>query len=147
MKVILLQDIARVGKRYDIKEVPAGFAQNVLIPKKQALSATPENIKLAESNKEKIRLEKSQADETVRKNLKELGSVQLIIKANANEKGNLFKSIHVKEIVFALKEKLNISIEEKMIELEHPVKEVGDFQIPIVAGGLKGHFLLTIEAL
>ena len=125
MKVILLQDISKVGKKFDIKEVPAGYAQNVLIPKKQALSATPENIKFAEMNKEKIRIVKSQQEEQLRKNLKELESIELHIKAKVNEKGHLFKSIH----------------------LDSPLKEVGSFKVPIIAGNLKGSFTVTIESI
>jgi large subunit ribosomal protein L9 len=147
MKVILLQDISKVGKKFDIKEVPAGYAQNVLIPKKQALSATPENIKFAEMNKEKIRIVKSQEEEQLRKNLKELESIELHIKAKVNEKGHLFKSIHAKEIETALKTELNISIEEKMIHLDSPLKEVGSFKVPIIAGNLKGSFTVTIESI
>ncbi len=147
MKVILLQDISKVGKKFDIKEVPAGYAQNVLIPKKQALSATPENIKFAEANKEKIRLVKDQEDAELRKNMKDLESIELHIKAKANEKGHLFKSIHAKEIEVALKTDLNISIEERMIHLDAPLKEVGSFKVPITAGNLKGSFTVVIEAI
>lgn len=147
MKVILLQDISRVGKKFDIKEVPPGFAQNVLIPKKQALPATPENIKFAELNKEKIRIVKSQEEEQLKKNLKELESIELHIKAKTNEKGHLFKSIHAKEIELALKNDLNISIEEKMIHLDAPLKEVGSFSVPITAGNLKGSFTVVIESI
>lgn len=146
MKVILTSDVPRVGKKYDIKDVPQGYAHNFLFKQGKAILATDDAIRDIEKKKESIRLEREMNASLLRKHLEELRSISLTMKAVANEKGHLFKSIHTKEIVDALLHDKRVSISEKMIDLAEPVKTVGTHTIPVTLDGQKGSFTLVIEA-
>src|SRR3989338_4746016 len=130
MKVIFLQDVARVGKRHDIKEINDGYAMNFLFPRKLAELATPSAI--AELEKRK-------------KNLEEIKGKVVHLKAKADEKGHLFSKIHNKDIVDEMKREHHADINEEFITLEKPIKEIGEHDIPIVIKGKKSSFKLIIE--
>ena len=144
MKVILLTDVARVGRKYDIKEVPQGYAQNFLLKKGLAKVATPDAVKEVEKKKESIYLSRSIEKENLKKNLLALKEVQVEIKAVANEQGHLFKGIHAKDIVEALKKNANVAIDEDMIDLPEAIKTVGFHTIHVLWEGEKGTFHLEV---
>src|SRR3990167_3785568 len=139
MKVIFLKDIPRVGKRYDIKDVNDGYAMNFLLPRGLAEQATPKAIAQLEQRKKTIAIEREVQEELLLKNLEEIKGKVLHIKARADDKGHLFSGIHNKEIVEAMHAEHHADIGEEFIALEKPIKEVGEFDIPIeikaAAGG------------
>src|SRR3989344_1094362 len=137
MQVIFLQDIPRVGKKYDIKKVSDGYAVNFLFPKKWAVKATAEAIAEIERRKKEIVIEREVQEDLLIKNLDEIKDKIIIIKAKADEKGHLFSAIHEKMLVEAI---------------EKQIKEIGEFEIPIVIkttadGGAskKSSFKLIVE--
>ena len=81
------------------------------------------------------------------KNVGELGGVVITLKEKANEKGHLFAGIHSAELVDALKKQTRIDIEPEHIILEKPIREVGEFTIPVKIHDKKGEFKLIIESL
>src|SRR3989344_5129183 len=145
MRVIFLQDIPRVGKKHDVKEVNSGYAMNFLIPRKFAVLATPDTIKALELRKKEILVEREIQDDLLLKNLEELKSKVLTIKAKADEKGHLFSGIHAKEIVEAMQKEHGATITEEFITLEKPIKAVGEFDIPIEVKGKKSSFKLVVK--
>jgi large subunit ribosomal protein L9 len=147
MQVIFLQDVPRVGKRHDIKEVNGGYAVNFLFPRKLAEPATPRSIAELEIRKKSIAIEREVQDELLLKNLEEIKGKILHIQAKADEKGHLFSGIHNKEIVTAMKKEHHADISEEFIVLEKPIKEIGEFDIPIEVRNKKSFFKLVVEAL
>ena len=131
MEVILLKDIAGVGRRYEIKNVAEGYASNFLLPKKMAVIATANEIKKIESEKLKTEQERQIQDELLNKNVSSLSGVKIIIKAKADEKGHLFAGIHKEEIIHSIKSDLKIEIPEVLVDLPHPLKEIGSHKIKI----------------
>lgn len=129
MKVILLQDIKKVGRKYEVKNVADGHALNFLIPNKQAEIATPQAMKKLDSMKTKAEAEKKVQEDLLMKNLKSLSGVLVEVKAPANDKGSLFKGVHKEEIVNALKEQGHLDLLPEHINLEKPIKEVGEHEI------------------
>src|SRR3989338_7158401 len=109
MKVILSQDIIGVGRKGEVKNVSDGYARNFLLPNKLGQIATPAALASAE----KLKKQEEQDRE-----------VQ--IKAKANEKGHLFSIIHPDEISKILKEQHHLDIPSKIIEIEKPIKEIGE---------------------
>src|SRR5690349_155166 len=103
MKVIFLQDVARVGKRHDVKEVNDGYAVNFLLPRKLAVSATVKAIAELEARKKEIVVEREVREELLVKNLEGLKGKTITIAAKADDKGHLFKAIHPKDIVEAMR--------------------------------------------
>lgn len=145
MKVIFLQDVPRVGKRHDIKEVNDGYAINFLFPKNLAESATPKAIANLEKRKKEISIEKEIQEELLEKNLGEIKGKTVTIKAKADEKGHLFSGIHKKEIKEALVKEHRAEVGEEYIALEKPIKEVGEFEIPVSIKNKKSSFKLVVE--
>jgi len=145
MKVIFLQDVARVGKRHDIKEINDGYAMNFLFPRKLAELATPSAIAELEKRKKNIEIEREVQEELLLKNLEEIKGKVVHLKAKADEKGHLFSKIHNKDIVDEMKREHHADINEEFITLEKPIKEIGEHDIPIVIKGKKSSFKLIIE--
>ncbi|MFZ2205320.1 MAG: 50S ribosomal protein L9 [Minisyncoccia bacterium] len=147
MKVILLSDVPKVGKRHDIKEVNDGYAANFLLPRKLAVIATPKAALELEKRKKEIIVEREIQEELLEKNLEEIKGKVITIKGKSNEKGNLFSAIHKKEIAEAMRIEHRAEINEEFIILEKPIKEIGEFEIPIQIRGKKSSFKLIIEKL
>jgi len=146
MRVIFLKDVSRVGKRHAIKEVNDGYAMNFLFPRKLAESATPKALAELELRKKEIMIEKEVQEDLLIKNLEEIKGKTLNLSAKADEKGHLFSGIHSKELVEEMKRQHHADISVKFIILEKPIKEVGEFEIPIEIKGKKSSFKLVIEA-
>ncbi len=147
MKVIFLQDVPRVGKKYDVKEVNDGYAVNFLLPRKLAIKATPQAVAELEMRKKEIVLEKEVQESLLLKNLEEIRGKAITIKGKANELGHLFSAIHKKEIIEEMKKQQHADIGEEFIVLEKPIKAIGEFEIPISIRDKKSSFKLIVETI
>lgn len=130
MKVILLQDIDGLGKKYEIKEVKSGHARNLLLPQKLAKAATKPALKWLADQKEII--EKA-VEEDLKKSqtlASELDGVELAIAVKVGDEGQLFESINNQKIVEKLKE-MGFEVKKSQVKLENPIKELGEFPISI----------------
>ncbi len=130
MKVILLQDVENVGKKYEIKEVKNGYARNFLIPKELAKSATKPNLKWLES---KLSVVEKEAEEDLKK-AQELASkidgIEVPILLKVGDEGQTFESINSAKIAEQLKT-MGFEVKKSQIKLEEPIKEVGEFPIKV----------------
>lgn len=147
MKVILMQNVPKLGSKFDIKEVSSGYAANFLFPRGLAENATPAKLKQLDTQIKQSTEEKKIQEELLTKNIESLNGVEIEINVKANEKGHLFKGIHQDEIVEALKEQGHIDITSDMIVLENPIKAVGDFVIKVKVGEKEGKFKLSVSPL
>jgi len=130
MRVILLQDIEKLGKKYDTKEVADGYARNFLIPQGLAKPATEEALIWLETKKE---IEAKKAEEELKKIQEKATAIdgqELIIPVKIGEEGQLFESITSQKISEKLKE-LGFEIKKTQIDLPKPIKELGEFPIKI----------------
>lgn len=130
MKVILLQDIEDLGKKYEIKEVKNGHARNFLIPKKMARAATKQALKWLESQKEVIEKEMEEDLKKAQAIASQLDGLELNISVKVGDEGQLFESIGAQKIVEKLKD-MGFEFKKSQIKLENPIKELGDFPISI----------------
>ncbi len=131
MKVILLQDVPNVGKKYEVKNVSDGYGRNFLLAKNLAKIATIQAIQAAEKEKKRTEGEKKLHEDLLGKNLEDLEGLKIEIKAKVNEKGHLFAAIHPEEISKILKEQEHLEIPAEMIKLEKPIKEIGKYKIKV----------------
>lgn len=145
MKIILLQDIRGIGRKFDVKDVADGYAQNFLLPRKLGERATPERVKEVEGKRATVLKEREMAESNLARGLEKLSSVALSIKAPANDQGHLFKKVKVEEIVAALEAQANIVIPPDSLVLEGPIKATGPHTIGVKIGELQGTFQLTVE--
>ena len=145
MKVILLKDVAKVGQKYDVKDIASGYATNYLIPNNLAEIATKTKIKRAEELRKEHEAERKIQGELLAKNIEALEDASITIAAKAYEKGSLFKGIHEEEIVTALKEQAHVDVLSHMLVLPEPLKEIGEFDIKVEGDGRSGTFKLKVE--
>jgi len=138
MKVILLKDIEKLGKKYEVKRVKNGYARNFLIPKGMAEPATKKALEWVQKQKE---IEEKKAEEEL-KRVQDLASsidgLELVIPIKIGKKEQLFESITAQKISEKLKDR-GFDIKKTQIELEEPIKELGEFPIKI-------HFEHNLEA-
>ena len=146
MKIILLKDIARIGSAGEIKDVPPGFARNVLFKNQQAQLATLENLSQLKSKQAKFDKEHAAKGAELEKLSQKLNSLKLVIKEKANEQGKLFAGIDKKRIAQALKEDKGIEIDLNDIKLKGHLKELGKEKIKYALNkDLTGEFNLEIK--
>ncbi len=130
MRVILLQDIDKLGRKYDIKEVKDGYARNFLVPKSLVRPATKENLKWLEIQKE-IEIKKSEEElKKVQDFASNIDGQEIVIAVKIGKTGELFESITDQKIWEKLKE-LGFEIKKTQIDLPEPIKELGEFPIKI----------------
>ncbi len=128
MKVILVENIDRLGKIGDVVSVKEGYARNFLFPQKKAKVATEGNVKLLEALKKK-QIEEEKKHIQVMKTLAEkIGALSLTIRAQAGEEEKLFGSVSSEMIAEALKAE-NITIDKKDIIIDEPIKKLGIYTV------------------
>ena len=131
MKIILLQDEKKLGKKGDIIEASEGFARNYILPKKIGVEATPKNLndlKLQKANTEKLAQEQLDAAKALAEKLE---TMQVVVKMKAGEGGRAFGSVSSKEIAVAFKEQNGIEIDKKKIQLKDALKTLGTHTVPV----------------
>lgn len=130
MKVILLDDVAKVGRRGEVRDVSDGYARNFLIPKKLALTATAGNLKgldhIKKQQEAKAGRIKTDA-ETVRDRIEALVYEE---RRQASEEGKLFGSVTAQDVVDFL-ERSKISVERRRVHLEEPIKTLGENKVTV----------------
>lgn len=147
MKVIFLVDVPRVGRKHDVKEVNGGYAMNFLIPRKLAVVATPQAVAELELRKQEIIVEREVQDELLGKNLESIKDKVVHLKAKADEKGHLFSGIHKKDLVEALRSEHRAEIHEDFLVLDKPIKELGEFTVPIQIRGKNSSVKVVVESI
>ena len=145
MKIIFLKDVARIGKKYDIKDVADGHGRH-LIMQKVAELATKEAIARIETKRLADASQKKMNEELLVKTLATLDGASITFHGKANEKGHLFASIHREEVLAELKRALRIELHPDYLVLDKPLKELGEFQVPVVVGKARAVLTVKIEA-
>lgn len=131
MKVILKQNIKKVGEIGDIVEVSNGFARNFLIPQGKAISYSMGNFKQVEYLKKKELANKEKELNKAKDLAEKLSNISLVIKVKAGKEGKLFGSITSKDIAEGILSEYNIELDKKKIDLKEPLKKLGVHNIPI----------------
>ena len=128
MKVVLLQDVKKMGKKGDVIEVSDGYGRNVLIRKGLGVEGTRQNLNTAAQRQEAKEF-KSQvaADEAVIM-AAQLKKVKVVIKVQCGEDGRVFGSVTGKDISEALQTQYKFKLDKKNIRLESPIKATGEYQ-------------------
>ena len=145
MKIILLKDVKKIGKKYDMKDVADGYALNMLVPNGLAIPATAGNVKMIETKKKGDALENAKTEVEIQKALDEIKGISVEIKGKVNDKGHLFAGIHKAEIIEAVKKQKGVNISAEHLLLEHPLKEVGEHAITVKVANKEVAFKLVIK--
>lgn len=147
VKVILKEDVERLGKAGEVKEVSGGYFRNFLLPNKLAIEATPANLKQLEKIKEMLR-KKEEKKRLEYLALKEkLEKITLVVPKKTGEEGKIFGSVTKEEIQSLLKENYNIEIEKKKIEIPPDIRSTGIHKINIkISSDIKANMEINIVA-
>jgi len=146
MKVILLKETPKLGRKDDIVEVKSGHAMNFLIPNGFAIMATPLLEKKTLEKKESEREASEKEIMELQTSLAEISKNPIKVSAKASEKGHLFAGIGIKEIIEAIKKETGKEIPEKILKLDKEIKEVGKREVEAKAGDKAFKLKIFIEA-
>ena len=142
MKVILLVDDRKLGKKGQIVEVNDGYARNYVLPKKVGMEATPKNLndwKLKKAHEDKVVAEKLAEAKALAEELKDK-KVTAKLKVGAN--GNTFGSVSSKEVAELIKKQLGYEFDKKKIIMKDAAKGLGGYEV-----GIKLHPEVTAQIL
>lgn len=130
MKIILKEDVERLGERGEIITVKDGYARNYLIPQKLALRATPGNMKMFEEEKKQRDVRGNKTRRLADQLAKKLKSVSITAAVSVGEEDRVFGSVTAQTISNLLKDK-GFDIDKKKILLEEPIKALGVYTVPL----------------
>jgi large subunit ribosomal protein L9 len=130
MQVILLEDIEKLGKKFEIKEVANGYALNFLIPKGMVKKATKETLKWLKIQKDNMGKKEEEELKKTQDFASSIDGQEVMIPVKIGEEGQLFESITSQKIAEKLKE-LGFEVRKNQIDLLDPIKEIGEFPIKI----------------
>jgi len=147
MKIILLQDVAKVGRKYEVKEVNDGFARNFLIGQGRAVVADQANLAKFEGIKKNHQGAIEKTISSAQQLFEQLKDQSLIIKAKANPEGHLFAALHEKEIVAEIKKQFGFDLPTNLIILDKPIKQIGENKIALKTGDRVANLSIVIEAI
>ncbi|HHX24431.1 MAG: 50S ribosomal protein L9 [Tepidanaerobacteraceae bacterium] len=131
MKVILLEDVKKIGKKGDLVNVADGYARNYLFPRNLAKEATSGSIKQLKQEKKAMENKKKKELELAKEVAEKISKSSVTVKAKSGDQGKLFGSITSKDIANELKKQHNIDVDRRKIELSEPIKTLGNYKVNI----------------
>lgn len=145
MRIILLRDVPKVGRKYETKNVPDGYGRNFLIKNGLAEMATDGAMKRIQEIKKTAEIEKKIQEDLLMKNLGDINGIVITLKEKANDEGHLFAGVHKDEIISEIKKETRLDMSPEYIELDKPIKKTGEFDINVSVNGKKAKFKLIVE--
>ena len=125
MKVVLLQEVKKLGKKGEILEVAEGYARNFLLPKKLAAAATSDTLnqlqqqKAAAADRQKRQLEEAKLLAS------QLAKIEVKVAAKAGEGGKLFGAVTTKDVADAAKAQHGLELDRRKMDIPEPIKNLG----------------------
>lgn len=129
MKLILIQDVPKIGRKYETKDVRDGFGRNFLLARNLAILWDEKKEKECKARIETAKAGKIINDDLLSKNLAGLDGFKIIMSAMANKAGHLFAGVKAKDIADEIKKQHGIAVPESAIELEQAIKNTGIHKI------------------
>ncbi len=130
MKVILLQDVKKIGKKGEVINTSDGYARNFLFPRKLAQEATEANLHILNNKKENERKQKLAEMEAAQALAKELKGKEIKITAKTGESSKLFGAITSKDVAQLIKTQYKVEVDKKKIVMD-TIKVAGTYDIEI----------------
>ena len=131
MKVILLEDVKKLGKKGEIVDVAEGYGNNFLIKKGLAVLGTSTNINNAKQKQDATAHKKQVANDEAVVLASQLSKVHVVIPVRLGEDGRLFGSVTTKDISAALQEQFQVDVDKRKIELKEAIKTVGTHDVVV----------------
>lgn len=131
MKVVLLKDVRKIGRIYEIKEVADGYAVNFLIPQKLAKEANRETVEWALARQKSSEEKAKTSLDKIAKISSQMDGLEVEISAKTGDKGQLFEKINSVKIALKLQE-MGFDVKKNQIVLDGDIKEAGEYEAKIV---------------
>jgi large subunit ribosomal protein L9 len=131
MKLILQQEVKKLGNKGDIIEVSEGYARNFLLPKQLAVVATATNVNSAVQKKAAAERKSQQLLDEAKVMAAQLTKVIVSIEAKMGNGGKLFGSVTAQDVADALKQQYDIDIDKRKVEIKETVKSLGSYPVTI----------------
>lgn len=148
MKVILLKDVSKIGRKGEVKEVSDGYAQNFLIKQKLAAPATKDVQQKVAAHDQAIKARAVKELEHAEELKRDLEKRIFAIKVKVGDKGQIFGGVHEKDIIAAVNQKTKAGIEKSDITEHTAIKTLGQHSVTIkLPKGVKAKITINVEAL
>ena len=132
-QLVLIEDVAHLGKQGDLVEVKPGYARNYLLPNSLASVPTEHNLRLLEKYKVRVQQAREAKVADLKVLAEQIQRVSVTLEANANEEGHLYGSVGAPEISKALRGR-NLPVDAEMVKLEGVIKECGLYAVKLNLG-------------
>jgi large subunit ribosomal protein L9 len=147
LKVILLQDVAKVGNKGDLAEVSDGYARNFLFKKGLAVEGTGGRLKEWEEQQRTKRGREAKLEREAMDIKKKLGGKRVVVRMSTGDEGRLFGSVTSSHVASAISEQHGVEIDKKDIRLEEQIKQLGMYPFRVkLHGGMDVELSLVVEA-
>jgi large subunit ribosomal protein L9 len=130
MKILLLQDVYKLGHAGDVKKVADGYGRNYLIPQGLATLATPSSIKQAETLRQNAAIARAKLNAELSGVADKLNALTLTFAVRASETGKLYGSVTTAQLSEEIKRATGLDIERRNIASQ-PLRSLGDFKVPV----------------
>lgn len=147
MKIVLRQDVPKLGEAGTIQTVANGYARNFLIPQGMAVVATDGEIKVAQHNLAVKERKVARLEEQQKSLAEKIQAAKLSFTARAGESGRLFGSITAADVATQLSEKVGEEIDRRKIVLDEPLRSTGEHKVTVhLVGKLRPQVTVTVTA-
>lgn len=147
MKIVLRQDVPKVGDAGSVQTVSNGYARNFLIPKGLAVVATDGELKVAAHNLAVKERKVARQEELLRSLSDKIDGQRLIFTAKAGEQGRLYGSITASDVATALASQVSEEIDRRRVVLDEPLRSIGEHTVTVhLVGRLRPQITVVIEA-
>jgi len=147
MKVILTQDVNKVGLKGEMVEVSDGYARNFLFKKSLAIEGTPGKIKEWEEQQKSKKNREAKMEKEAIDVKKKIGGKKIVVKMSAGEEGKLFGSVTAAQVATAISEQQGAAVDKKDIKMGDPIKQLGMYPFKIkLYTGVEVEMTLSVEA-
>jgi len=147
LKVILKEDVNKIGKKGEMLEVSDGYARNYLLPRGLAEEATEGRQKEWETRRKGLALKADRAEKAAQETKRTLQGKQVVLKASAGESGKLFGSVTTAMIAQAIFAQLKIKVEKKDIRVSETIRQVGRYDLLVrLYSNVEAEMSVLVEA-
>jgi len=145
MKIILLDDVPKLGRRGEVRDVSDGYARNYLLPQKLALTATAANLKNIDTIKARQESRAATLRAEAEAQAQAIEALAFTQSRQASDEGRLFGSVGRADVAAFLAQQ-GVEVERRRIALEEPIKALGEFSVPIrLHGDVTAHLKVTVS--
>lgn len=146
MKVVLKEDVSKLGRKGDVVEVSDGYFRNFLLPRGLAEEATAGKLKEIEEKRRNSAAREAKLMAQAKENAAALGGKRVVVKASAGESGKLFGAVTAQQVADAIEAQHGIKVDKRDVKMDQ-VKQIGEYRFKVrLYPGVEAEMLLSVEA-